>query len=241
MRLGRLRHRPGEERGQTLVEFALAAPLFFMVLMGVIVLGIVVFYNQQLGNAAREAARFASVHSASAQCPVVSTLAPAGTDLLTGHTGAVAPPISYVACDAPPTWPQMTAYARSKVFGLDPSNVQFTACWSGYRTTTQYDAPPPGDYEIPAGSGTIVTVASDFQQCQIGGVNPTQSAGALGCPGGASTDTASSASEGQGRIVANRVTVYACYQWDPPMAGFLLIPTTVTFRAVISEPIERQQ
>ena len=63
----------------------------------------------------------------------------------------------------------------------------------------------------------------------------------LGCPGGASTDTASNSSEGQGRIVANRVTVYACYEWDPPMAGFLLIPSTVTFRAVISEPIERQQ
>ena len=43
------------------------------------------------------------------------------------------------------------------------------------------------------------------------------------------------------RVVANRVTVYACYVWAPPMAGFLLIPTTVTFRAVISEPIQRQQ
>lgn len=223
-----------------MVEFALAAPLFFMVLVGVIVLGIIVFYNQQLTNAAREAARFASVHSASAQCPVVSTLVPAGVDS-TGHTGAVPPPISYVACDAPPTWPQMTAHARSKVFGLDPANVQFTACWSGYRTATQYDTPPPGDYEIPAGSGTIVNVDSDFIQCEVDDVDPTQDPSAIGCPGGATTDTASSSSEGQGRIVANRVTVYACYVWAPPMAGFLLIPETVTFRAVISEPIERQQ
>jgi hypothetical protein len=30
-------------------------------------------------------------------------------------------------------------------------------------------------------------------------------------------------------------------QWSPPMAGFLLIPDTVTLRAVISEPIQRQQ
>jgi hypothetical protein len=55
------------------------------------------------------------------------------------------------------------------------------------------------------------------------------------------SDTASSASEGQGRIVANQVTVYACTIWNPPMAGFLLIPDQVTLRAVVTEPIERQQ
>ena len=48
-------------------------------------------------------------------------------------------------------------------------------------------------------------------------------------------------SEGTGKPVANTVTAYACYQWSPPLAGFLLIPSTVTLRAVISEPIERQQ
>jgi hypothetical protein len=57
----------------------------------------------------------------------------------------------------------------------------------------------------------------------------------------ATGDTASNISEGQGRFPANRVTAYACYVWTPPMAGFLLIPQTVTFRAVISEPIQRQQ
>jgi len=166
---------------------------------------------------------------------------------VTTRTGSVAPPISYVACDAPPTWPQMTAHARSKVFGLDPANVQFDACWSGYVTDAndqppmQYDLPPPGDYEIPAGSGNIVPVESSWAQCHIGGVDPTQNAEVIGCPGGGTTDTASNSSNGQGRIVANRVTVYACYQWSPPMAGFLLIPQTVTFRAVISEPVERQQ
>jgi len=65
---------------------------------------------------------------------------------------------------------------------------------------------------------------------------------AIACAAGLGTvDTASDMSEGQGRIVANRVTVYACYEWSPPGAGFLLIPQTVTLRAVISEPIQRQQ
>jgi hypothetical protein len=133
----------------------------------------------------------------------------------------------------------MTAHARSKVFGLDSANVNFTACWSGYRTATQYDVPPPGDYLI---AGQPFPVQSTFTQCEIAGVDPTQNAGAIGCaPGLSTTDTASASSEGQGRIVANRVTVYACYVWAPPAAGFLLIPQTVTFRAVISEPIQRQQ
>lgn len=234
-----------DERGQALVEFALAAPLFFMVLFGVIILGIVVFYNQQLSNAAREAARFAAVHSASAQCPVVPSLEPAGFDSATGRSGAVAPPISYLRCDAPPSWPQMTAYARSKVFGLNAADVVFMPCWSGYvsdggdQPPLQYDLPPPGTYEIVPGSP--VDIESHYDQCEIDGTDPTQNAAAIGCPAGSTTDTSSSSSEGQGRIVANRVTVYACYEWSPPLAGFLLIPDTLTFRAVISEPIQRQQ
>jgi hypothetical protein len=42
-------------------------------------------------------------------------------------------------------------------------------------------------------------------------------------------------------IVANKVAAYACFEWNPPLAGFLLIPETVTLRAVVSEPIQRQQ
>lgn len=235
-----LRRRRPESRGQAMVEFALIFPLFLLVLMGVIVLGIIVFYNQQLTNAAREAARFASIHSASAQCPVVSNLRPPNTDPLTGHTGALAPPPSYVDCDTPAAgWPQMTGFARGKVFGLDPTTVRFSACWSGYRTTTQYDVPPPGTYLI---NGNSVQINSSWAQCTIGGADPTTNPGAIPCASGLATvDKASDMSEGPGRIVANRVTVFACYQWDPPMAGFLLIPQTVTLRAVISEPIQRQQ
>lgn len=225
-------------RGQALVEFALILPLFLMVLMGVIVLGIVVFYNQQLTNAAREAARFASVSSATAQCPVVSTLDPKGPGLnFTDPDGRIAAydaPLSYVRCDAPTGWTRMTTFARSKVFGLNANAVIFSACWSGYRTPTpggNFDAPPPA-----------IEPSSDWAQCTIDGANPTGDASNIDCaPGLATGDTASNISEGQGRIVANRVTAYACYQWDPPMAGFLLIPQTVTLRAVISEPIQRQQ
>lgn len=225
-------------RGQALVEFALIVPLFTMILTGIIVLGIIVFFNQQLTNAAREAARFAAISSASAQCPVVSHLRPPNVDPLTGHTGALAPPPSYVDCDPPP-WPKMVAFARSKIFGVNAASVHIAACWSGYRTSTQYDAPPKGTYLI---NGSPTTVNSSWAQCTIDGQDPTGNTTAIRCQDGLPTvDKASDMSEGQNRIVANRVTAYACMKWSPPMAGFLLIPQTVTLRAVISEPIQRQQ
>lgn len=242
--MGRLLRSPKTSAppGQALVEFALAAPLFFMVLIGIIVLGIIVFYNQQLTNAAREAARFAAIHSASAPNPVVGTLDPRLPDPDTGHTPAwgAAVPLTYYDWDRPQEgWPMMSAHARSKTFGLDRSDVLFSACWSGYRTATQYDTPPPATYDI---AGQPYVVDSVWAPCQIDGVDPSQDAASIDCQAGlATTDTASSMSEGQGRIVANRVTVYACFEWSPPAAGFLLIPETVTFRAVISEPIQRQQ
>jgi len=242
--LSRLRRRH-RSRGQALVEFALVLPLFLLVLIGVIVLGIVVFYNQQLTNAAREAARFAAVHSGSAQCPVVANLDPVGSGLtsidpLTGHSATYAAPPSYVRCDTPPNWPQMTAFARSKVFGLNASTVHISACWSGYRQNApdplRYDAPPPGNYPVQG------QINSAWAQCAIDGHDPTTDVNSIRCQAGLPTvDTSSDMSEGQGRIMANRVTAYACFIWQPPAAGFLLIPNTITFRAVISEPIQRQQ
>jgi hypothetical protein len=218
-------------RGQTMVELALVAPLFLMVLVGIITFGIGVFYQQQITNAAREAARYASVHSATAQNPTVSNLDPA------------LPPSTYVDYyDAPEdSWPHMTAAARELIFGMNQSAVNIAACWSGYVEGTTPDAPPPGIYDI---SGTTFTVASTFDQCTIDGADPTTDPGAISCNGGLAAttdDKASSISEGQGRIVANTVTAYACYNWSPPFAGFLLIPETVTLRAVITEPIQRQQ
>ena len=50
-------YRGGPARGQTLVETALVLPLFLMVVLGIIVMGIGLFYQQQVTNAAREAAR----------------------------------------------------------------------------------------------------------------------------------------------------------------------------------------
>jgi Flp pilus assembly protein TadG len=232
-RFAALHHqREDRTRGQALVELALILPLFIMLLVGIIVLGVGVFYQQQLTNAAREAARYASIHSATAQCPTVSKLDPTNK------------PKTYSPCDTPTnSWPFMTDAGRNRIFGLPPSSINVAACWSGYRenSTNAYDAPPPGDYII---SSSTVTIASTFTQCTIDGADPTTNPSDIGCNNGlaaTTVDQASDLSEGPGRIVANTVTAYACYLWSPPMAGFLLIPETVTLRAVITEPIERQQ
>jgi hypothetical protein len=216
--------------GQTLVELALIMPLFVMVLTGIIVFGIGVFYQQQIANAAREAARYAAIHSATALCPTEGSLQPAS------------PPQTYplTGCDTKALgWPQMTARARDATFGLTRSQVRVAACWSGYRMVAPpnaYDAPPPGTYAV------IGTVDSVFVQCAIDGADPTQDPSAIGCANGLpTTDQASALSESKANIVANTVTAYACYVWTPPLAGFLLIPPAITMRAVATEAIQRQQ
>jgi hypothetical protein len=236
-RLGHPNHK--RLRGQTMVELALVFPLFVMLLFGIVILGIGVFYQQQLTNAAREAARYASVHSATAAEPTVSKLDPKD-----GALGAYKP-LSYVEYDRPSeSWPHMTAAARSLVFGLDARAINVAACWSGYidNATGQFDAPPDG-LEVDI-SGTTVTYDTIFTRCTIDGRDPSTDSNRIACNNtlaSTTVDYASDMSEGTGKPVANTVTAYACYTWSPPLAGFLLIPSTVTLRAVITEPIERQQ
>jgi hypothetical protein len=206
-------------RGQALVEFALVFPLFCMVMFGVISLGLWVFYQQQLSGAAREAARYAAIHSSSAQCPTVS------------HLDPQAPPTSYFRCDRPEDgWPRMVAAGRSAVWGMDPRMVSIVACWSGYRDAANNDAAPgaPG---------------ATYAPCTIGGAVAESSVGSIACPvsAGSTSDTASNVSYANGVTYGTRVTAYACFNWSPPMAGFLLIPSTVTIRAGLTEIVQRQQ
>jgi Flp pilus assembly protein TadG len=58
------RRRRSPTRAQALVEFALVAPIFFIMLFALIDFGRYVYYVQILNNAAREGARYAIVHGA---------------------------------------------------------------------------------------------------------------------------------------------------------------------------------
>lgn len=57
-----MRLRTQNRRGGTLLEFAIAAPLTLMLLLGLLVGGLGVFRYQQVAHLARDAARWASVH-----------------------------------------------------------------------------------------------------------------------------------------------------------------------------------
>ncbi len=222
----RLRHRG---HGQALVEFALVLPLLVLLVGGVIIFGVGVFYQQQLSNAAREAARYAALHSTTAQYTVDSNRQP---------SSAAYTPDSYQygLGDVPPTWTRMTDAARNASFGLNRSEVKIAACWSGYWNVDSsgakvspdtYDALPP----------TLSPPDSAWFGCHIGGVDPRANASAIPCP-----PPATGVSDDEGSAIpGNSVTVYACYQWVPPLAGFLFLPDTITMRAVVTEVIHRQQ
>jgi len=53
-----------ERKGSALVETAVVYPVLFLLVLGIIMLGISVFRYQQVAHAAREGARWAAVHGA---------------------------------------------------------------------------------------------------------------------------------------------------------------------------------
>lgn len=229
-----------EPPGQALVEFALVFPIAALVIFGIIVFGLYVFYQQQLTNVAREAARYAAIHSSTAICPTSSWRDPQ------------APPITYrpypLSCDGPnhPSdpypWPNMTEHARGYAWGLNPNTIWVNACWSGYApagtvigTPQDFSASsfPRSDNPPVDGSGNT----NVFAQCTIDRIDPITSTGSLACRSRMTT----AADDPSSDIPGNQVTVYACFDWTPPLAGFLVIPSTITMRAVITEVIQRQQ
>jgi hypothetical protein len=55
--------------GQAVVEFALIAPLLFLVMLAIFEAGRYLFFDDLLKNATREGARYAIVHGADSTCP----------------------------------------------------------------------------------------------------------------------------------------------------------------------------
>jgi hypothetical protein len=229
-------------RGQALVEFALVFPVAIVVILGIIIFGLFVFYQQQLTNVAREAARYAAINSSTSLCPTVGWRDPQGADRPQTY------PFLRPRCDGventPTPWPFMTGKARSFAWGLNPNAVMINACWSGFVPAGTTVASPP-DYSVASGFpqadnppvNPATSTPNQFVQCTINGIDPVASTGSLGCSSGMTTAADDPASSKPG----NQVTVYACFPWSPPLAGVLVIPSSVTMRAVITETIQRQQ
>lgn len=101
--------RPGI-RGQALAEFALVAPLFFVLLFGIVEAGRFMFYYETLNNATREGARYAIVNGANTLgCP----------------TGPPAP--GSTSCDT--TGEDVKKRVREAAFGVLGAGVTVTPVW----------------------------------------------------------------------------------------------------------------
>jgi hypothetical protein len=107
-------------RGQALAEFALVAPVFFLVLFTIIEAGRFMFYYETLNNATREGARYAIVNGANTLgCP----------------TGPPAP--DSAACD--PTGDDVVQVVRNAALGIPGPAITVTPVW------LQSDGVTPGD------------------------------------------------------------------------------------------------
>jgi hypothetical protein len=60
----------GRSRGQALAEFALVAPLLFLLILGTIEAGRFIFLYETMNNATREGARLAIVNGSDSVCPI---------------------------------------------------------------------------------------------------------------------------------------------------------------------------
>jgi hypothetical protein len=161
----------------------------------------------------------------------------------------------------------MTTAAKSKVAGLYAGDLHMTACWSGYWTKDSNGAWAAWDQvAIDPSTG----MPNEFRECSVRvfGWTPTQdrdvepstvhvinprtgldiSSGepiTVDClqpfPSTTSTDDMASNYSASNGASSNRVSVLVCYPWRPPLAGFLLIPRTVTLQANVVEAMEYQQ
>lgn len=117
---GRRRH---ARRGQALVEFALVAPLFFLLIFGVIQFGVIFGGQVGLGNGAREVARYASTVPANASVATVTAQANAVMQRsIPGYNGTGATTVTY--CYYPnPTSP--VTYSWKVIVGITYSHTLF--------------------------------------------------------------------------------------------------------------------
>ena len=139
--------RHDRSRGQAMVEFALVIPVFILLMVSLFDFGRVVWVNDTLATAAREAVRFAIVHggSESNSCPV----GPASATQIT-------PPASQ-SCPYPSPSRQAVKDVAHKWAAGTSSDVTVSVCY-GEVTTCSGDA---DQVIIPAPTnerGTQVTV-----------------------------------------------------------------------------------
>jgi Flp pilus assembly protein TadG len=135
----RLRHRSRRRRGQAMVEFALVAPLFFVLLFGIIEAGRFIFFYETLSHATREGARYAIVNGANTLgCP----------------SGPAAPGTS--ACDT--SGANVVTKVQQSAYGVPGASVTVQRCW----WYTACDFATHGDGDDARGANVTVTASYTY-------------------------------------------------------------------------------
>jgi Flp pilus assembly protein TadG len=133
-RRSRTRRRPA---GQAMVEFALVAPMFFLLLFGIVEAGRFIFYYETLSHATREGARYAIVNGANTLgCP----------------SGPAAPGTS--GCDTAGN--NVVTRVRQSAYGVPSAGVAVDRCW--WYTTCDFVSHGDGNNA----RGATVTVSASY-------------------------------------------------------------------------------
>jgi Flp pilus assembly protein TadG len=131
------RHRRGS-RGQALPEFVLVAPLFFLLLFGIIEAGRFIYYYEILSNASREGARYAIVN---------------GEHTIGNSTG---PDAGTSATSDDPNGNDVVQQVRNAAIGVVGSQVTVDRCW--WYTTCDFATHGDGNFL----RGANVTVRATY-------------------------------------------------------------------------------
>lgn len=146
--------RTSNERGQTLVEFAMIFPILVLMLVGAFDLGRVVLANDLAASAAREAARFAVVHGGSKL-----TACPVGPH----DTAEVTPPAASPACPHPSPSTESIKQVARDFAGAGGLNVTVEVCYGSGCTGDASTATNKRGVEVTVTVRTTVsTIAANF-------------------------------------------------------------------------------
>jgi Flp pilus assembly protein TadG len=143
--------------GAALVETALVYPILFLLIFGIILMGVAVFRYQQVAHAAREGARWAAVHGASY-----------------GEEGATASPPRYAATAAD----IYTNAIKPQIAGMHASNVTYSVTWNTSNKRTRsytYTDPSTGAQSVQAMANTVSVTVSYSWDTGLFGVIPVSS------------------------------------------------------------------
>jgi len=139
------------ERGVSVVEFSLAAPVFLVLVLGAVVLGIVVMNQMQLANAVRDGARAAAVCGGPNR-----NSQPVPPTLPDGHT----------ACDSTALISYINSRLSAVPGGAITSVCVYVGSSDGDTTGTSCVATDPVDSNIldKCNKGTVVEVDISYPQ-----------------------------------------------------------------------------